>query len=250
MTKLVPALATATAMAAATRRGRRLRGLAVTLLVVALLAGGAKFLVAAGSNAAGRQGLTRLDYAGAQSWFEKTLLLNWFDPWLAHYNTGVAMYYQQNWSGAQGQFETALGLAPDNKKCQVALNLSWTLEGKGDSLASVGDLSNAALSWAQAKDVVTRANCNNQQQPKNDTPSPTDRDQGTPAQQQKDTQNRTQGKIDKAGQQQAPNQPDNQSQNTSQQLAQLRQASQQAQRAQQKALDNQNSAAQGSGKTW
>jgi tetratricopeptide (TPR) repeat protein len=241
MNRLIPAGATATAMAAAARRGRRLRSIAVGILVALLLAFGAKLLVDVVSNAAGRSALGRQDYAGAQSWFENNLALNWFSPWLAHYNNGVALYYQQNWKGAQAQFEKALPLAPDSKKCTVAMNLSWTLEAKGDSLKQIGDTPNAALAWGQAKDVAKRAKCDNSQQPKKKS-EPSDRDKGSQAQQKADTESRLQSKITQAGAQQQANEQQNESSQTpSQKLDQLQKGNQAAQRQEQQNRDSQDS---------
>lgn len=240
MNRLIPAGATATAMAASARRGQRLRSIAVGLLVALLLGLGAKLVVNVVSNAVGRSALERSDYAGAQSWFENNLVLNWFSPWLAHYNDGVALYYQQNWNGAQAQFETALPLAPDAKKCTVAMNLSWTLEGKGDSLSSVGDVKNAALAWGQAKDVAKRAACDNGQK-NNKKSNSKDRDKGSQSQQKNDTENRLQSKINKAGAQQKAEQENNQAQTTAQKMDQLKKGNQAAQRQEQKNRDDQDS---------
>lgn len=156
---LVPRGATARALTNSLRWGRRLRALVVAVLTAALLAIGVKFGVTVVSNEAGRQALTRLDYAGAQSWFENNLVANWFEPWIAHYNVGVALYYQDNWWAAENQFETALPLAPEPKKCMVALNLAWTMEAKGDSLRARGDGQNAALAWGEAKEVLEKQRC-------------------------------------------------------------------------------------------
>lgn len=161
---LVPRWATTRALRNSLRRGRRLRALIVGLLTAALLSTGVKLGVTVVSNEAGRQSLTRLDYAGAQSWFENNLVLNWFEPWIAHYNVGVALYYQDNWWEAEAQFETALPLAPEPRKCTVALNLAWTLEAKGDSLRKRGDGQSATLAWGEAKEVVVKQRCDSEQE--------------------------------------------------------------------------------------
>lgn len=179
---------------------------------------GAKFALTVVSNEAGRQALTRLDYAGAQSWFENNLRFNWFEPWIAHYNVGVALYHQENWWAAENQFQTALPLAPDPKKCTVAMNLAWTMEAKGDSLRARGDGPSATLAWNGAKEVLKRQRCD---------------DSGERAAQE-ETQERLEDKLDQQSrdrdeQQESEQKPDQEPQD---QLAEANRAAQELQQQQ------------------
>lgn len=235
---LIPRGATAKAMVASAKRGQRLRSLLIGLLVSVLVAAGAKFGITVVSNAAGLRAIDRYDYAGAQSLFENNLALNWFDPWLAHYNTGVALYLQENWSGAEERFSTALPLAPDEKKCQVALNLSWSYESDGDSLNKRGDVARASQAWAQAKSIAEDSGCS-------------DGEDEDKSQAQQDTENRLQEKMDAASAESDEDQ-DDESEAQDDKQDQLDQDNQQAQQEEQDQRDQMSQDSSGSSdeKNW
>lgn len=229
---LVPRRATAAALAAAARGRRRRWQVGLTLLCLALLVVGGKWASMAAFNHAGRAAIDRTDYAGAAEWFSANKVANWFEPWKPYFNTGVALYHQKNWDGAQGEFEQALGRVPLDHRCTVALNLAWTLEAKGDALIDRRDRLGAAAAFARAKAVAEDARCDKSKRAANSSG-------GSPTQQQEQTSERLKTKQNNASKPSDQDEgKDADEPSTEGQLKQLQQQNKNAQRQQRRKDDD------------
>lgn len=249
MTRFVPTNATRAGVSSATRRRNLMVGIAVGLLCGLLTVIGIATAINVVSNVEGRRAMARQDWAGAEGWFSHNLRLNWFDPWLAHYNSGVAMYYQADWDGATSQFRAALPLAPDDQKCHVAMNLSWALEGKGDAYRSMGDTARAAHTWAAARKIAVDANCSSTSSPRHAS-KPSDRDRGSEAQQRRDTRARLTRKIHSSNPS-AESDARSEQQSPEQRMRQLSRDNQNADRHARQQQDHESSTHSGKGgRTW
>jgi hypothetical protein len=74
------------------------------------------------------------DYASATSLARWLTVVNVIDPWKAHFAVGDGLAGQGLDPDAQGEFETALGLAAPRDQCPVRVNLSLVLERQGDAV--------------------------------------------------------------------------------------------------------------------
>ena len=228
---LVPRRATAAALAAAARGRRRRWQVGLTLLCLALLVVGGKWASMAAFNHAGRAAIDRTDYAGAAEWFSANKIANWFEPWKPYFNTGVALYHQQNWDGAQAEFEQALGHVPLDHRCTVALNLAWTLEAKGDALLERRDRPGATAAFAKAKSVAEDARCDKSKRASRSSG-------GSPTQQQEQTTERLKTKQNNASTSEHDDTQNADEPSTEGQLKQLQQQNKNAQRQQQRKDDD------------
>lgn len=141
------------------RRRRFVVGAVVVVVVILTAAFGAKLALMQVAASRGLDAMARGDYLDAERSFRVNLVANWFDPWRAHFNVGVALFEQGRWPQAQEQFSTALAHAPESRRCIVALNLAWSYEAEGDQAAELGDFAGASEAWRMAEAVAEHAGC-------------------------------------------------------------------------------------------
>lgn len=96
----------------------------------------------------------RGDYVGSEEPSTSLLENNLFEPWIPYFNRGAALAGQQDYIAAIRDFETALPLAPDARKCEVVLNLSLAWERLADTYAQAGYFSGALLLYEAAAGVL------------------------------------------------------------------------------------------------
>lgn len=115
---------------------------------------------------------------------EKTIeqsdeLMNWnvFEPWIAWFDRGTANAAGGNFNEATRDLEQAFSLAPKEKRCDVAVNLSLSWERQGDSYLEQGQYAGAKRLYETADAVITAAGpeCEPPNAPKN---TEEDRDPG------------------------------------------------------------------------
>ncbi len=82
---------------------------------------------------------------------------NWFEPWIAHFDRGTGYAADQYYVEAIDDFEHALELAPEDKRCQVSVNLALSWELLGDSYVEGGFYQGAVLLYDTARKVLEAA---------------------------------------------------------------------------------------------
>lgn len=145
----------------ATGRERWRRRLLVLGVVPVVLAAALclKVLVMVENDRGGRASLAEGDYRGARASFAANSFLNWFEPWVAPYNEGLARYRASDHEGAVKRYETALTAAPRDQRCRVAVNLALALEARADDEAASGRPEAARSGWTAALAALQRAAC-------------------------------------------------------------------------------------------
>lgn len=99
----------------------------------------------------------RGNFVGSAETSEGQLETNWLEPWIPFFNRGVATAADEEYIPAIEDFEKALALAPDDRRCEVALNLSLGWEKLADGYAAAGYFTGAALLYETAVDVLADA---------------------------------------------------------------------------------------------
>ncbi|CAN5324988.1 hypothetical protein BH11ACT2_BH11ACT2_11520 [soil metagenome] len=82
---------------------------------------------------------------------------NLVEKWLPYFNRGDAKAGAKEYTAAVDDFETALSLAPDDRKCEVRVNLAQTWVNLGDIYEKGGYHQGAVLLYQAAKDVIAAA---------------------------------------------------------------------------------------------
>ena len=82
---------------------------------------------------------------------------NVFEPYLPYFNRGDAFAGQQNYGPAVDDFEIALELAPQERQCDVRLNLALGWERFGDAYVEAGFYQGAVNLYAASQAVLDAA---------------------------------------------------------------------------------------------
>ncbi|GGK87745.1 hypothetical protein GCM10007382_04580 [Salinibacterium xinjiangense] len=120
--------------------------------------------------------------------------INIVEPYLPYFNRGDAFAADQYYGPATDDFEKALELAPEDRKCDVRLNLALTWERFGDIYVANGFYQGAVLLYEASQAVLDAAG------PECDPPEK--------KQQLDDSKQRVQQKIDAAKNLRDAQQPD------------------------------------------
>lgn len=99
----------------------------------------------------------RGSYATSAEQLDPLFDWNAFEPWIAHFDRGTAKAAAGDTIPAITDLEQAFALAPESRRCDVAVNLSLSWETLGDSYAQQGQLAGAARLYATAKAVIEAA---------------------------------------------------------------------------------------------
>ncbi len=97
------------------------------------------------------------DYLASQAHSESLLDPNVFERWLPYFNRGDAYAGDQNYGPAIDDFEIALELAPQQKQCDIRLNLALGWERFGDAYMRAGFFQGAVNLYAASKAVLDAA---------------------------------------------------------------------------------------------
>lgn len=139
------------------RRVRRWVLIALVPIAVAALVLAGKFLVMSSTAA---QSVREYRGGDVESSIESAGSLmpwNWFDTWLPYYDRGAVFASSGRYNEAVDDLERAFALAPESRRCEVAVNLSLSWERLGDSYAEQGLASGAAQLYANAQAVIDAA---------------------------------------------------------------------------------------------
>lgn len=82
---------------------------------------------------------------------------NLFESWVAPFGRGTATAAAGDYNAAIPDLERALELAPESRRCDIAVNLSLSWESLGDSYVTQGLDAGALRLYATAKRVITSA---------------------------------------------------------------------------------------------
>ena len=99
------------------------------------------------------------DYKKAGAFSKPLLVMNFFEPYIANYNYGNALFYQEEYHKAQVQFEKSLDKKPPKKRvCDVRINLALTIEKQGDLIVE-NDRKSAVELYNKARHILYEDNC-------------------------------------------------------------------------------------------
>ena len=141
----------------ARRRRRRILLLAsIPVVIFALLVAGKLISVTVINQSALAQ-YARGDFEDSADQWSGMLEFNLVETWIPFFNRGVATAADEEYIPAIEDFEKALALAPDDRRCEVALNLSLGWEKLADGYAAAGYFTGAALLYETAVDVLADA---------------------------------------------------------------------------------------------
>lgn len=96
-------------------------------------------------------------YVTSQELSGSLLEANIVEPYLPYFNRGDAFAADQYYGPATDDFEKALELAPDDRKCDVRLNLALTWERFGDIYLANGFYQGAVLLYTASQAVLDAA---------------------------------------------------------------------------------------------
>lgn len=126
-------------------------GLVPLLLALALVV---KVGLMVGYDRGGRAAYEDGSFREARSSFAANTALNWFEPWIASYDEGLARYRLEDYEDAVRLYRTALDSVPAAERCRVRVNLALALESRGDLASAEGRPDDARGQWRQALGVV------------------------------------------------------------------------------------------------
>ena len=97
------------------------------------------------------------DFLASQAHSTSLLEPNVFETWLPYFNRGDAFAGDQNYGPAIDDFEIALELAPQEKQCDIRLNLALGWERFGDAYVEAGFYQGAVNLYAASQAVLDAA---------------------------------------------------------------------------------------------
>lgn len=140
---------------------RRLLVLGALPSLVALLVAGHLWLLVHG-NASARQDYEAGRYAAARSTFEGAHDLGVVSPWISPFDAGIAAYGAKDYKAAVRLFTTALHDAPDDRLCDVRVDLALTHKAMADQAAATGDSDRQQVALRDARTAILGTGCNDQ----------------------------------------------------------------------------------------
>lgn len=96
-------------------------------------------------------------YSDSKAESSKLVDHNLVETWLPYFNRGDAKVGAKEYTAAVDDFEAALALAPQARKCEVRVNLAQTWTDLGDIYEKGGYHQGAVLLYQAAKDVIAAA---------------------------------------------------------------------------------------------
>lgn len=193
--------------AAVRRRRRRLVWWSLPVVLLALVAS-VKF---ASLSLTAQDAITASETGRFEESIEASdalMTLNWFEPWIAYYDRGTASALALSYNDATDDLSRALELAPDDRSCEVRVNLALAWEELGDIYAEAGYLRGASLIYDTALAVIRAGEedgCFEDDSEESTEPPEETGEPQTPGEQLEDAEDRVEGKKDAVDQQ--PQQP-------------------------------------------
>ncbi|MET0480076.1 MAG: hypothetical protein ABWZ69_01840 [Mycetocola sp.] len=146
---------------------------------------------------------------------DSLMFLNVAEPWIPYFNRGTAQAAGQAYSDATDDLAEALERAPQERRCEVRVNLALAWEMQGDSYFDAGYFAGAIKLYETAKAVLDAGadeGCFEQQPPEEqqqnqqEQPTPQQPEDGT-AERLEQADERVTEKLRQSEQQDAPEQP-------------------------------------------
>lgn len=141
-----------------TAEQRRLLLLGALPSLVALLVAVHLWLLVHG-NAGARDDYDAGRYAAARETFEGAKDLGVVSPWIAPFNAGTAAYGEKDFKAAVKLFDTALDDVPDDRACDVRINLALTHKAIADQAAGKGDRAAQQVALRDARTAILGTGC-------------------------------------------------------------------------------------------
>lgn len=126
--------------------------------LVALLVAAHLWLLVHG-NASARDDYEAGRYADARSTFEGAKDLGVVSPWISPFNAGTAAYGAKEYQAAVKLFNTALHDVPDERMCDVRVDLALTHKAMADQSASKGDRAAQQIALRDARTSIQGTGC-------------------------------------------------------------------------------------------
>lgn len=79
---------------------------------------------------------------------------NWFEPYLVHFDQANARYKQGDYQQAEESYRRALETVPEERECDVRINLALSIIGQADALLAQKSYDQAIVRYDDAKAVV------------------------------------------------------------------------------------------------
>jgi tetratricopeptide (TPR) repeat protein len=137
---------------------RRLLVLGALPSLVALLVAGHLWLLVHG-NASAREDYDAGRFGEARSTFEGAKDLGVVSPWIAPFDAGTAAYGAQEFEDAVTLFEQALDAVPDDRACDVRIDLALTHEAIADRAAQNGEKAARKVALRDARAAIAGTGC-------------------------------------------------------------------------------------------
>lgn len=99
------------------------------------------------------------DHAAAYDGFTGLRDLGLVEPWVAPFNAGTAAYRQRDWAEAAARFAEALEDVPDDRECDVRVNLALAHEAAGHQARRTGSQAEALRSFRDARAALGGPGC-------------------------------------------------------------------------------------------
>ena len=137
------------------RRRRRLVYLLISLpVIIALLVLAGRIVGPYTTNESAVRAFEYGDFAGSESESSRLLDDNLLADWIPWFNRGNALAAQEEYTAAIDDFERALEIAPEDRACDVRVNLALSWERLGDIYVAGGFPQGAINLYEAAKAVI------------------------------------------------------------------------------------------------
>lgn len=137
---------------------RRLLVLGALPSLVALLVAAHLWLLVHG-NAGARDDYEAGRYADARSTFEGAKDLGVVSPWISPFDAGTAAYGAKDYKAAVKLFGAALDDAPEERICDVRVDLALTHKAMADQAAARGDRAAQQVALRDARTAILGTGC-------------------------------------------------------------------------------------------
>ncbi len=81
-------------------------------------------------------------------------LANWFESYKQPFNQGNALYKKGDFVGAEAHYRTALVTVPEEKECDVRINLALAIEAQADEFLGKKNFDKAIIRYDDVKAVL------------------------------------------------------------------------------------------------
>jgi tetratricopeptide (TPR) repeat protein len=140
---------------------RRLLLVGALPTLVALVVAAHLWLLVHG-NASARDDYEAGRYADARATFEGAKDLGVVSPWISPFNAGTAAYGAKQYKEAVKLFDAALHDVPDDRMCDVRVDLALTHQAMAEQAASKGDRAAQQIALRDARTSIQGTGCDDE----------------------------------------------------------------------------------------